>query len=245
VSCFSTRRTDAGAVVLQDGAPVSEKWAEVAAAFLNDCDKPQKSAAFQVMIEREKQISKGYGPAHDDAHTGGELMASAIAYFSVASAMMASGKPVPAGLVPPGWPFKDGFNPDPENIARNLILAASFLAAEADRLTRAGKEGASAHVRTIVEGEIFELGIPLIEVVRVGVFSGAEIVGIRYYAEGGGLFIAVKPGDASGTLEERWIRTVRDGAEEDTETMRYIGSYQITDRARWAVYEELERHPVK
>lgn len=79
--------------------------------------------------ERARQISEeGWTPKHDDQHDGGEMACAAACY-----AISASGGIERSGL----WPWGRVWW-KPKNQVRDLVRAGALIAAEIDRLQRAG-----------------------------------------------------------------------------------------------------------
>lgn len=91
--------------------------------------------------ERERQI-KLWGDAHDDKHRNGELAEAAIVYVRCAltasnphSSLAAAPMPDP----PSDWPWEaEWFDPKWSDPVRTLVKAGALIAAEIDRLLRAG-----------------------------------------------------------------------------------------------------------
>lgn len=89
--------------------------------------------------ERRRQTDElGHTAAHDDGYQSGELMSAAIAYANYALAqVMLPDDPV-SSEPPPEWPW-DASEWHPSLLAkRNIRKAGALLAAEFDRLDRAG-----------------------------------------------------------------------------------------------------------
>jgi hypothetical protein len=97
----------------------------------------------RIAAERTRQMDKeGWGPAHDDTHTDGQLSGAAACY-AIAGNEAANGftshHPRPAL-----WPWsRDWWKPSPDPI-RNLEKAGALIAAEIDRLLRARASVAQA-----------------------------------------------------------------------------------------------------
>lgn len=90
------------------------------------------TGADRIARERSRQLSaKGYTPAHDDEHIGGELVTAAIAYAEITINPCCEDPDRSAEM----WPFSDGWNPSEDPI-RNLERAGALIAAEIDRLQR-------------------------------------------------------------------------------------------------------------
>ena len=77
--------------------------------------------------------------AHDDHHTGGQLVEAAMCYALIATFQLSVDVDVD-GIAPPRtWPWRaDQWHPAP-NPKRNLEKAGALIAAEWDRLDRAGR----------------------------------------------------------------------------------------------------------
>lgn len=83
--------------------------------------------------ERQRQVSEGgYDQTHDDQHTDGELASAALAYLA---AYDGEGH----GRAAAHWPWEaEGFTPNEQRPIWDLIRAGALIAAEIDRLVRAG-----------------------------------------------------------------------------------------------------------
>lgn len=85
-----------------------------------------------IAAERQRQISaEGYDPAHDDAHTMGELAQAAGVYATPAR-----------DRDPQRWPWGDQYKPAavsdfPAGRRRELIKAGALIVAEIERIDRA------------------------------------------------------------------------------------------------------------
>ncbi len=89
----------------------------------------QTSAVLQEIVqERAHQIEIGFTPAHDDRHTGGELVSAAVCYATGAKLYLYN-------CTRSLWPFDDS-DWHPESPRTNLIKAAAMLVAEIERLDR-------------------------------------------------------------------------------------------------------------
>ena len=107
-----------------------------------------KSGLDLIAEERQRQMKKkGYSPAHDDKHTGGELALAASVYADFAGSQTWGAIPsenVEAYLSGPGpllWPWEEASLKLSEDPLRNLAKAGALIAAEIDRRLRLGKEG--------------------------------------------------------------------------------------------------------
>lgn len=95
---------------------------------------PRSAGCEQILAERIRQIdAEGWTEAHDDAHTGGELLLAAWAYLTESDVFGGE----PCGDEPPeGWPWAaDWWRPSPD-LEKNLVRAGALIAAELDRLER-------------------------------------------------------------------------------------------------------------
>jgi len=80
------------------------------------------SGADLIAAERQRQIdAEGYDPAHDDAHTNGELGEAATAYIQGDGSW---------------WPWDNEWKPWDGRV-RSLVKAGALIAAEIDRVQRA------------------------------------------------------------------------------------------------------------
>lgn len=90
-----------------------------------------------VVLERERQIEKGYGPEHDDRHDDGSLAQGAAAY---ALAAIADKAPPIDGI--DLWPYERQYWSG-EGVPRDLLVkAAAMLLAEIERIDRENKAAA-------------------------------------------------------------------------------------------------------
>lgn len=85
-----------------------------------------------IYVERLRQVQvEVWTPEHDDAHVDGELARAARAYLSVDEA---------EPMIPPvGWPWET-MAWKPGDPLRNHVKAGALVAAEIDRLLRAGAQ---------------------------------------------------------------------------------------------------------
>jgi len=105
------------------------------ARVLLSCGDVECPGLSAIIGQRFKQ-SLLYSEAHDDAHTGAELIVAGNVYGAVAAIQVRHGTELLG--VPASWPFEaEAFHPDRENPVNNLAKAAAFYCAEIDRLTRA------------------------------------------------------------------------------------------------------------
>lgn len=88
-----------------------------------------------IAAERERQVEKhGYDKEHDDWHVSGELAEAAQAHLLAYADMDPDD-----GSPPPCWPFQRGGWAGNRSHERHLKIAAGFVAAELDRLSRTGE----------------------------------------------------------------------------------------------------------
>ncbi len=89
-----------------------------------------------ILDERQRQMEKeGWSPKHDDDHENGMLAQAAIAYIEADEADLHGDN-----LYTPAysfWPW-DSESWKPKDRLSNLIRAGALIAAEIDRLQRAG-----------------------------------------------------------------------------------------------------------
>ena len=88
--------------------------------------------------ERQRQISdEGWTPGHDDEHEEGSLAQAAACY----AMPLWSRRHDQQGL-PQIWPwYAEWWKPTPDDRVRELVKAGALIAAEIDRLQRAGDLG--------------------------------------------------------------------------------------------------------
>lgn len=89
-----------------------------------------------IAAERERQVSEeGWSAEHDASHDQGELARAAGCY-----AFPAYKLPTRHGL-PEFWPWeRSWWKPTPDDRVRELVKAGALIAAELDRLRRAGED---------------------------------------------------------------------------------------------------------
>lgn len=93
--------------------------------------EPYKSAANDIIAERQRQISaEGWTPEHDDEHDKGELALAAVCYINETGTVNRNGGK------PWGCPW-DASWWKPDTRRRNLIKAGALILAEIERLDRA------------------------------------------------------------------------------------------------------------
>lgn len=94
-----------------------------------------QSGAERIAVERARQVDH-WSAEHDDGHEAGELAAAAVSYALYAD--------LPDSDTPPGmWPFeRDHWRPTGDPITQ-LTKAGALIAAEIDRLLRAGAANAT------------------------------------------------------------------------------------------------------
>lgn len=98
-----------------------------------------------IAAERTRQIqAEGWTPEHDDEHTLGELADAGGCYAHVAGAICrgASAEEFGADMMinECSWPFGESWWKPSDDEIPNLVKAGALIAAEIDRLQRAGKE---------------------------------------------------------------------------------------------------------
>ena len=96
-----------------------------------------------IVLERLRQVQEeGWSAEHDDQHGDGELVEAARAYCRAANGGYAGQYLRPnSGFAPADWPFeRSSWKPGLDPI-RNLVKAGALIAAEIDRLERAGGSG--------------------------------------------------------------------------------------------------------
>lgn len=99
-----------------------------------------KTGAQLITEERARQISEGgWTDAHDDRWTHGELIHAAQSYTMMADALV-KGVSKPRCFMPRFWPWDRMWWKPSDDPVRNLTKAGALIAAEIDRLQRAGKE---------------------------------------------------------------------------------------------------------
>lgn len=101
--------------------------------------------ALRIAIERSAQAAKGFGADHDDEHQG-DLVQAAVAYATVAwtqvdphcgwSVKQRDDLILDDGLM--NWPWDENEYKPSDDPIRNLERAGALIAAEIDRLVRAG-----------------------------------------------------------------------------------------------------------
>lgn len=93
--------------------------------------------------ERERQIkAEGWTPEHDDAHTYGQMAAAALTYIEV-ELIRENYQPAYQAaqiteIMSQRWPWGEEWFKPSDDPVRNLVKAGALIAAEIDRLTRAG-----------------------------------------------------------------------------------------------------------
>jgi hypothetical protein len=94
-------------------------------------DVPVAGGSELIAKERRRQVeAEGWTPEHDDDHTAFEMTGAAICYAKLAAGQKLS--------LRRWWPWSlDWWKPEPGRV-RNLVKAGALIAAEIDRLMRAG-----------------------------------------------------------------------------------------------------------
>lgn len=108
---------------------------------------PPSAACRDVLAERNRQVSvEGWTPAHDDAHTGGELATAGACYALGANVPQAERRALtPAQMA--AWHARATLWPwplrwwKPKSERRDLVRAAALIIAEIERLDRARAGG--------------------------------------------------------------------------------------------------------
>jgi hypothetical protein len=95
-------------------------------------------AVCDVLLERQRQVrDKGWTPAHDDDHAGGELARAGACYALAASAFRAEENEMASTFIDLAvtlFPWPEGIKPGTRR--RHLVKAAALILAEMDRLDR-------------------------------------------------------------------------------------------------------------
>ncbi|MEG1226491.1 MAG: DUF550 domain-containing protein [Hafnia sp.] len=92
--------------------------------------EPYKSAANDIIAERQRQISEeGWTPEHDDEHDKGELAMAAVCYINETGTVNRNGGK------PWGWPW-DASWWKPDTRRRNLVKSGALILAEIERIDR-------------------------------------------------------------------------------------------------------------
>lgn len=94
-----------------------------------------------IAAERKRQVEvEGWTPEHDDEHVEGEMAGAAAAYAIAAQRDIAEGPLREGHLRPCGqtWRWSNEWW-KPTTALRNLVKAGALIAAEIDRLYRAGR----------------------------------------------------------------------------------------------------------
>lgn len=94
----------------------------------------------RIYDERNRQtFVEGWTPEHDDEHTDGELSRAASCYAEHAHSQVCGGTTGDADADRPDvWPWAPGWWKPSDDPIRNLEKAGALIAAEIDRLVRAG-----------------------------------------------------------------------------------------------------------
>jgi hypothetical protein len=93
-----------------------------------------------IAAERGRQVTaEGWTPAHDDAHGRGELARAAAVYAQCPEYRQRARRFGSDIYYAAGWPFEpEAWSPSPDDRVRELVKAGALVAAEIDRLQRAG-----------------------------------------------------------------------------------------------------------
>lgn len=113
------------------------RFAKQAQLLAEQEDYEFTGAVLDIARERYRQISsEGWSPSHDDAHVYFTLSKAGAAYaLNVADAHY--GSVSPEGSPPTVWPFEESWW-KPKDRRSDLVRAAALIAAEIDRMDRAG-----------------------------------------------------------------------------------------------------------
>lgn len=96
------------------------------------------TGAEMIAAERERQVTEeGWTPQHDDEHRNGEL-AMAAACYAAEAGMRPTHSHMRAAPVASGWPWEQQWWKPTGDPVRDLVKAGALIAAEIDRLQRAG-----------------------------------------------------------------------------------------------------------
>lgn len=118
-----------------DPADLPEEFAE-SVEFWRDALAPTVIAFQEILIERGRQLGKGWTRDHDDRLEDGEIAQAAAAYALAARdgrALCCNGCRMP--LYQTAWPWPpEQFKP--KSYRENLICAAAMLIAEIERFDR-------------------------------------------------------------------------------------------------------------
>lgn len=109
---------------------------------------PQRATGLDLIAaERSRQVTgEGWTPEHDGRHPGNDLALAAATYALPASwrrmRTNISGDRA-YGQIPEHWPWHSSdYKPTPDDRVRELVKAGALIAAEIDRLQRAGGDPA-------------------------------------------------------------------------------------------------------
>lgn len=94
-----------------------------------------------ITVERCRQVyAEGWTPEHDDEHQEGALAQAAAVYAAPQGTRARARYPAAIfGEAPTMWPWDDSWwKPTPGDRIRELVKAGALIAAEIDRLLRAG-----------------------------------------------------------------------------------------------------------
>lgn len=131
-------------VMVECQQPVEKTWSDLLQAV---AETPSMRAAFDVLVERQRQIdAEGWTAAHDDEHVNDEIAAMACFYAMPSGAREWSAKETGYGdtlgeaMIPEGWvaKAKDG------DRRRELVKAAALVIAEIERLDRTAPQAAQS-----------------------------------------------------------------------------------------------------
>lgn len=126
-----TPLSDALKQVIDDVDAVCKKLLRDEQAPAQPVSEPYKSAANDIIAERQRQIiEEGWKPEHDDEHDKGELAMAAVCYINETGTVNRNGGK------PWGWPWGASWW-KPDTRRRNLVKASALILAEIERLDRA------------------------------------------------------------------------------------------------------------
>lgn len=104
----------------------------------------RKDGSALIADERARQITQeGWTPEHDDGHSNGDLAVAAACYA-------APGGQLRGEEIREQWPWENAWwKPTPNDRVRELVKAGALIAAEIDRLLRAGPCSSCEHAAAL------------------------------------------------------------------------------------------------
>ena len=90
-----------------------------------------------IIEERQRQIAKGWTPAHDALHDAGEIARAALVKLAIAALGGEVAQEIVGGL----WPWEHTFGGDTSDPRKLLAEAGALIAAELDRIAAAADAG--------------------------------------------------------------------------------------------------------